>query len=368
MKLHIGFDSKRLFHNNTGLGNYSRTLLHNLKKYFPDFEYTLFSPTVKENITAAQDLNTFSNKSIFPNWLWRSYFIKNAIQQSNIQLYHGLSNELPKISSEIKRIVTVHDLIFEKLPSTYSWINRFIYRYKFKKACKKADLVIAISESTKADIGSIYKIKPNKIKTLYQACLPDFYKPIYSTQSISHYALPNKYFLFVGSIIPRKNIEIIIEAMSYFSPKDLIPLVVIGNGDKHKQTLIEKAKKLNLEKNIKWIHNLKEVEELKQVYQKAEALIYPSLYEGFGLPIVEGMLCKTPVIAANTSSLKEAGGSAAIYIDPFDAKALFKQMKSIYIDPTIKAAMIKKGHEHAHKQFDPKKLSKELIEIYKSIL
>lgn len=183
--MNIGFDGKRAFQNRTGLGNYIRVLLPLLIKYYPQHFYTLFAPKKTDlfdvqsyenvSVTIPQD---FLDKKIPA--LWRRSGMVKDIVASEIDLYHGVSNELPnKLErTKVKKVVTVHDLIFERFPQAYSLDEQYVHRWKIKHACRIADSVIAISKQTKADLINIYKVGEEKIEVCYQSCNPIFKRVI----------------------------------------------------------------------------------------------------------------------------------------------------------------------------------------------
>ena len=240
----IGFDAKRLFCNTTGLGNYSRSLVHNLQHYYPEQRYHLFSPEARKlaNTEAFFDSDKFHihESTTRLKAYWRSFSIVNDLKKSKIDLYHGLSNELPhKLQqSGIKSVVTIHDLIFKTNPETYSLSERLVYDKKFKYACHQADKIVAISESTKQDIIRFYGIEPQKIEVVYQVCNPIFYQLRSQAENESvrqQYHLPDRYFLYVGSVEARKNVKLIIKAYQQLEQKDIIPLIIVGKGGRYKE-------------------------------------------------------------------------------------------------------------------------------------
>jgi glycosyltransferase involved in cell wall biosynthesis len=375
--MRIGFDSKRLYCNFTGLGNYSRALVKNVQALYLDNEYFLYSPKIKKT----PETNFFYNNSSFKTYLaktvfkayWRSFSISSQLKKDGIQLYHGLSNELPVNLKKynIKSVVTIHDLIFKILPETYPLIDRNIYDFKFRKACLLADKVIAISNSTKTDIVNFYGINPDKIEVVYQSCSPLFYEPIEHQESNSlteQYKLPNHYILSVGSVEKRKNLKLIIEAYQYLDPDHQVPLVVIGRGKTYKKEVLDLIASNELEKKVIWITNLKDNKVLRAIYQKASALVYPSFYEGFGLPIVEAMLSKTPVITSNVSSLPEAGGPNSLYINPSSSEELANAITQVLTNSELVIKMIEEGFKYANQMFSPNRVSKQLINCYEEIL
>lgn len=372
--LKIGFDAKRLFNNFTGLGNYSRTLVQGLKKSFTDNEYYLFTPKTKQTA----DTNEFfsSNYEIVQptsgiKSLWRSYSCVNDIKKLELDLYHGLSHELPvgikKTNS--KSLVTIHDLIYKTYPNDFKFIDRKIYDYKFRYACENADKIIAVSESTKTDLVKIYNIPTNKIEVVYQSCLSHF-KNNYSGNDkqavLKKYNLPEKFLLYVGSIIERKNLLSIVKAIH--NNKDLInmPLVVVGNGKEYKAKVQEYIRQNKLENQVIFTKGIL-FTDLPVLYQCAEVFIYPSYYEGFGIPIIESLWSKTPVITTNISSLPEAAGPGAYYCNPEKSESIAEGIIKITNDELYKQKLIKDGFDHVQK-FESDKNAKKLMNVYKSIL
>jgi len=371
----IGFDSKRLFCNFTGLGNYSRTLLSNLAKFHSEHSYSLYTTKVKEsprtkvfldNPSYNIHISTASFKAF-----WRSFSILKQLKKDNIELYHGLSHELPIgiSNSNIKSIVTIHDLIFKVYPQTYNLIDRFIYNWKFKYSCQHADKIIAISENTKQDIIKYYNIPAEKIEVIYQACQPLYYNLSDSKTHpvvLNQYQIPERFLLYVGTVQERKNLKLVIKAYEHLAPEFRLPIVVVGNGGQYKKETEQLIKEQGMTELVIWIEKLDNVAHLQVLYQAASMLVYPSFYEGFGLPVAEALLSKTAVITADTSSLREAGGPNSIYINPKDDKELAKAISKVLSDPKFTKDIIEKGYEYAHKTFAPKRLSQQMINCYKN--
>ena len=375
--MRIGFDAKRLYRNFTGLGNYSRAVLRDLGQFFPDQTYHLYTPSIHQTTETRPFLESETYRTHQYTgrleWLWRSYLVVEQLQNDGIDLYHGLSHELPiNIQrSGIKSVVTIHDLIFEIYPSTYSALDRQIYHWKFKRACCTADKIVAISESTKRDIVQYYDIDPNKIEVVYQSCHPLFYEAL-STEVdrsvLRRYQLPSEYLLYVGSITERKNLEIVVEAYEQLSPDERIPWVIVGQGKKHQKKLIELINGKGLSRWVIWIDDLTDNRQLRSIYCRAAALIYPSLYEGFGLPVVEALLCRTPVITSRTSSLPEAGGPHSLYVDPQCSDEVAEVIRKLLGDSAHRAAMKQKGYHYATKKFARKIVTKQMINLYHNAL
>jgi len=383
--MNIGFDAKRAYHNGTGLGHYSRTLIRSLSEYFPEHNYFLFNPRSSDLF----HLNGKNLHEVLPSGLlhktlssvWRSTWIKSDLEKNNIDIYHGLSNEIPLDidTTEIKSVVTIHDVIFERFPHQYSKIDVEIYKRKFKYACDHADKVIAISEQTKKDIMEFYKTPEEKISVCYQSCNPAFGEKVNekAKQEIKKkYSLPDQYFLYVGSIIERKNLLGICKAI-YLLRNDLnIPLVVIGDGTKYKQQVKDFIKQYGLEKQIiflsedplaKVASSFLKAEDFPAIYQSAIAMIYPSFFEGFGIPVLEALWSRLPVITSNVSCLPEAGGDGAYYVDPNSSEEIAEGMKTIFADGSYTEALKEKGWQHAQ-NFTQLKCAAEVMKVYQFAL
>lgn len=369
----IGFDAKRATQNFTGLGNYSRFVISNLVKYYPNNHYELFSPRVilkqpeiegKSNIKFVIKKESRSRLKFF----WRSFGIKRDIKRENIEIYHGLSNELPFgiEKTKAKSIVTIHDLIFLRLPHLYKHIDRNIYNVKAEYACKKANRIIAVSECTKRDIIHYYKINPDKIDVVYQGCSDKFKIQETEEKKLSvkkRYNLPPRFILSVGSIEERKNILLIVKALKYLPD---VHFVSVGRFRKYAETVREYVKNNNLSNRVHLRENIP-LEDLPAILQSSDIFIYPSIYEGFGIPIIEALSSGIPVIGAIGSCLEEAGGPHTLYVNPYDEKELAEQIKKIMENPALRETMINEGLEYV-KRFSSKKCTDNVMQVYNKVL
>lgn len=369
--MRIGFDAKRAFNNRAGLGNYSRNVLEALFYYYRDNQYFLFTPHNKEKLYVTKKNQQIIKPNGFWNYfssVWRSTQISKEIKKNNIELYHGLSHELPLgiNKTKVKSVVTIHDLIFLRYPEFYKKIDRKIYLQKFKQACLNANKIIAISEQTKADIVHFFSINEAKIKVIYQPINQDFFSPSTEQQKKEiqkKYHLPQGFFLYVGTIEERKNLLTVVKAMQQANIN--YPLLVVGKAtaylDKVKNYIAEKSLK-----NIIFLHKVSN-EELKGFYTMAKLLVYPSVFEGFGLPVAEAQACGTPVITSNLSSLPEAAGEAGMLIDPHSPEEISKAILHLYNDEEFYKTKKKQSLENAQR-FTFEKTAKELHELYKQLV
>ena len=378
--MNIGFDAKRAYHNGTGLGHYSRTLIDSLAKFYPEHEYYLFNPKSSSTFYLPELKNIHEvlpdgfPASLFPS-AWRSSWVKKDLKKYTIDLYHGLSHEIPLgiKNTKIKTVVTIHDLIHERYPEQYNTVDVKIYNKKFRYSCENADKIIAISNQTKQDIIEFYKIPEEKITVCYQRCNPIFSKEISEEEKQrikKFYDLPEKYFLYVGSIIERKNLLSICKALLRLNDINF-SLVVIGDGGKYKQEVKKFISENSLRNKVIFLSkhknanskSFRSAKDFPAIYQSAIAMIYPSTFEGFGIPILEALFSRLPVITSNVSSLPEAGGDAAYYVDPLNAHEIAKGMKKILYDEQLREILIQKGITHAQ-NFTQEKCATEVMNVY----
>jgi glycosyltransferase involved in cell wall biosynthesis len=383
--MNIGFDAKRAFHNGTGLGHYSRTLLQSLSQFYPEHHYYLFNPKKSNRFQLeGHHFHEVRPRSLFHKLFssaWRSSWVKSDLKQNHINLYHGLSHEIPVGINRtgIPSVVTIHDLIHERYPEQYNAIDVRIYNKKFRYACEHASHIIAISEQTRQDIISFYSIPESRISVCYQSCNPAFGLRAAVTEKAAvkaHYRLPENYFLYVGSIIERKNLLNICKAMYLLRSEISTPLVVIGDGNDYKRKVQDYVKQNGLEEKIIFLSDQAEAKtsasfrnakDFPAIYQSAIAMIYPSFFEGFGIPVLEALMSRLPVITSNVSCLPEAGGPGAHYVDPNNAAEIAEAMKRISIDPVYAAAMVEKGIEHAAK-FSTDRTAAGVMEVYRKVV
>ena len=382
--MNIGFDAKRAFHNGTGLGHYSRTLIHSLSAFHPEHQYYLFNPKPGdlfqlEGVNLHEILPTGVFCKLFRS-AWRSSWVTKDLKRLKIDLYHGLSHEIPIgiKKTGIKSVVTIHDLIHERYPEQYNPIDVRIYNKKFRYACEQSDKVIAISEQTKRDIIDFYKTPEEKITVCYQSCNPAFVQTISEEEKAAvkkEYGLPDQFFLYVGSIIERKNLLNICKALFLLREDIDIPLVVIGDGGKYKQQVKDFVLQNGLEKKVIFLSENEKVKiapafrsaaVFPAIYQSAVAMIYPSFFEGFGIPVLEALWSRLPVITSNVSCLPEAGGDGAYYVNPAIAEEIAAGMKKIFEDKNFADYLREKGWLHAQR-FTQQKCADAVMEVYKSL-
>ena len=256
-------------------------------------------------------------------------------------------------------VLTIHDMIHEIYPEMFSSKDETSKRIKL--LAQKATKIIAISENTKKDIIKFLNIKEDKIEVVYHG---NSINPSESTDDIN-IDLPKKYILFVGIRGGYKNFNLFIEAISTLLVEDAELNVVCIGGGNFKEMEKEKFKNLNIVNKICQYSVNDDI--LAYVYQKAVAFIFPSLYEGFGIPILESFACSCPVIASNISSLLEVAGDAAIYFNPKDKLAILDSIQQVIYKKDLRKQLLNKGYQRI-KQFDWEKTAKQTKKIYENML
>ena len=390
--LNIGIDAKRIVRNGTGLGSYGRTLVNDLAQY--PLRLNLYAPDKGRDDLRTQVEGHDNVSFLFPHSsfhfplsksFWRSLGIVADLKRDGIQLYHGLSGELPIgiRRSGIKSVVTIHDLIFLRHPEFYNPIDVQIYKWKFHQTIKEADHIIAISECTKRDIleygGKL--VSEDNITLIYQSCAQRFNTSLNSKfldkpsgrstcgrlqgkkaeRSILN---SQRYVLSVGSIEPRKNTMLALKALHHL-PDD-ISLVLVGRHTAYTDKLTQYARTNGLEHRLRILHGVPDAD-LPALYAGAEAFVYPSVYEGFGIPIIEAIRCGLPVVACTGSCLEEAGGPDSLYVATDDAEGMADAIRRSLKGADGRQERIQRSMDYIQR-FDGKDVAGQVFQLYQQLL
>jgi len=360
----IAFDAKRFFHNASGLGNYSRDLVRILSDKFPENEYLLFNKNKSERgKEILENLNVrFIETS--KGKMSRQFKMGKDAQKENADIFHGLSGELPLKwnNTPIKKVVTIHDLIFVRYPQYYSFFDRKIHFWKFRKAAQAADKIIAISEQTKRDIIEYLKVPESKIEVIYQGCHKAFkeQQPQELIQSTKQkFELPERFILNVGTIEERKNLLNIVKAIQGTD----IPLIVIGKKTTYYKKVEAFIRKNKMRNQVRFLEGVS-MDELAVIYKLADIFVYPSFFEGFGIPVIEALFSKTVTITSNTSCLPEAGGKDSVYIDPHNYLDIRSKIRFLWDNEAERKRRADKSFEFVQK-FNDETIAEELMSLYK---
>ena len=372
----IGFDAKRIVRNGTGLGSYGRTLVNDLAMV-DDMELRLYAPDQgrielrnqimnRQNVTFCYPHRTFTSLG---KALWRSKGMVSQLQKDGVQVYHGLSGELPHGISRrgIPTVVTIHDLIFMRHPEYYNKVDVKIYTKKFYQTLREADRIVAISECTRRDICELGEIDPSRVDLIYQSCAPRFTEEPDAKkmwQVREHYELPDRYLLCVGSIEQRKNALLAVQALHYLT--DDVSLVIVGRETPYADEVREYILAHRLSHRVLMLHGVPD-DDLPSLYRMADAFVYPSRYEGFGIPIIEAIRMGLPVVACTGSCLEEAGGPDSLYVSPDDAEALAHALRQVLFGAPGREQRIERSRAYV-RRFENTDAARHFVELYQDLV
>ena len=301
--------------------------------------------------------------------LWRVNGVVNDLRRDKIDLFHGLSNELPLNigKSGIPSVVTIHDLIFRRFPQCYKPIDRKIYDYKFSRAARAATRVIAISRCTCRDLVNIYGIPFEKIDIVYQGCDQSFTREVSDAEIAAlkkKYGIDGPFIVTIGTVETRKNQLLAVKAMRGLP--DEISLVIVGRQTPYADEIRRYIAANSLNNRIKWVEGAP-FSELPVFYRAALFSTYTSRYEGFGLPVIESLSASTPVIIASGSCLEEAGGPSAPVVNPDDVDALVHQCRRLIDDEPLRKAIAAEGRQYVSR-FNEETFTQKVMEVYNKAL
>lgn len=375
--MRIGFDAKRIVRNGTGLGNYSRYVVDILCRYGnAGDEYLLYAPDKGKPELRRRLADYPAYRYVYPSgmWravpaLWRTFGLPGALK-GRCDVFHGLSNELPVgiRRSGIPSVLTMHDVIYRRYPHLYKPVDRRLYDLKYGHSCRCADRIIAVSECTKRDVVEFYGINPDKIDVVYQGCDPAFYEAP-SADALADvrkkYALPERFILNVGTIEERKNLRLAVEALAQMKDRTVC-LVAIGRRTDYAREAEAVAERLGVDRRFRILQGVP-FADLRCIYRLALLFVYPSRFEGFGIPIIEALASSVPVIAATGSCLEEAGGKDSLYVDSDDAGQLAEYADAVLSDESRARGMIDAGREYV-KRFADSRLAADLEAVYRKLV
>ncbi len=379
----IGFDASRAFNTErTGTENYSYQLLKSLAKIDKENQYLIYlRPGIPKQMLFGWPEN-FQFSILNFQLLWTQVGLALQTFKDNLDVLFVPSHTLPLISKPgLKTVITVHDLGSEYLPSMHQLKQRLYLGFMQKYQLRTATKIIAVSKATKDDLIRSIKIDQKKINVVHEGYDKEKFKIQNSkfkiNQSIKKYNLIyHNYFLFVGTVQPRKNLERIIKAFaitqlrsgskdSVRSHNRGVSLIIAGSKGWLSDEIYQLPKKLGIEDSVKFLGYVPD-KDLAPLYAGALAFLFPSLFEGFGLPILEAQACGCPVITSNLSSMPEVAGSGAILVNPFDIGDIVEGMKRVNNQDT-RNKIIKAGFDNI-KRFSWEKCAKETLEVLKTVI
>lgn len=374
--LRIGLNTRYAQRGRTGIENYVINLVDNLGAIDTEDKYVLFQCNykpkadihVRENVQPF--MSRFPTRPLLLRLFWEHIVLFFEIQKKHVEVFHGPSMVLPLFKPRsCKYVVTILDISNTKYPEAYTFFTRLYLRVFVYLAQKKADKIIVISESTKKDLVEYYNINPQKITVTYLAASSDF-KPITERKRLEEvkakYSLPDKFILFIGLLNPRKNIRRLI--LAFQKIMDKIPdyrLVIVGKKGWLFDDIFKEVNDQRLEKRVIFVGYVQQ-EDLPVFYTLASVFAFPSLYEGFGIPILEAMSCGCPVLTSNVSSMPEVAGNAGLLVNPTSVEEIAAGILKLLSDDGLRKDCVQKGFVQA-RRFSWERCARETLELYRSM-
>ena len=373
----IGFDAKRFFFNHSGLGNYSRMLIESLFKYFPENEYVLYADRLDtldhahpealrilklyvDNRSDGSDLYTLVMVDA-PKW-WRTWGMGKRAAQDGVEVFHGLSNELPwDLPTSVASVCTIHDVIFKEFPSYYPWIDRLIYDFKTKKAIQKASRLIMTSQATQLQVEKYYPNAKGCSVVVYQAVDPAFYGDGHVQRTRETNA---PYFVYQSSFTQRKNHAVLVDAFALIQHQTDWNLTLIGLNGPTLAAVQLQIEKLGLGNRITCLVDQSR-QEMIDCVTGAAGFVYPSLNEGFGIPLAEALAAGLPMAVSNISVFRELTEDLPVYFHPNKAEEMAAAMISITTREEQTRQRLK--HPSLQSKIDPKTIAEQLIRVYSDL-
>jgi glycosyltransferase involved in cell wall biosynthesis len=370
--MRIGIDILPLRRHRTGIGNYVQGLLDLLPDVAPEHEYYLYSnrPVLLPNPNRFHQVND-GFFSWCPGSLWLLTRCGDLARRDRLDVYWATGAVLPpSLHASTLKIITIYDLVWRHCPDTTTRYNLFVQKLCAEKAIRSADLILVISQSTQQELIEVLDVSQEKIRVVYPV-IPERYRPhdpLHAAEYISaKYDVPKRYMATVGTVEPRKNLKVLVEALAILKSKDQLDcaLLVVGAKGWKTSELFRRIQEVGLTtSDIRFLGYMSDVD-LPSFYSGAQIFLFPTLYEGFGLPPVEAMACGVPVIASNAPAMPEILGEAAILEPPDSPDRFAAAILQLLTDPELGERMRTRGL-HRAKRFSPKNSMQQLLDCFTS--
>jgi glycosyltransferase involved in cell wall biosynthesis len=369
---HVGVNAHLLSltggYRSAGISSYIYNLLHHLPATAPEMEYTVFLNEGRYQAPPGLRLKVSRLPTNHPpvRILWEQALLPWIARSEGLDLYHSTAFVGP-VASNCPFVTTVHDLSFLYYPDRFRSLRRRYLQVFARISVRRARRVIAVSESTKRDLVSVYDISPAKIDVVHNGVDASF-RPLPADQVAAfrqQKGLPDRFVLFVGTLEPRKNVVRLVEAYARL-PKGRPPLVLVGGKGWFYDEIFRRVEAMELTDEVHF-SGFVPAEDLPLWYNAADLFVYPSIYEGFGLPALEAMACGTAVITSTASSLPEVVGKAGKLVDPTDTEALATAMEQVLGDREMQEQMQAAGLVQAE-GFSWEKTARQTVDSYRHAL
>lgn len=360
----FGFNKQGL-PNRVGSSEVCFQTLIELERIDKENEYVIFLPS-KPTSDMPKESSRWKYKVISERKLWTIFGLtRGRIAKENLDIFFSPTH-YGVLRCPVPQIISILDVSYKYFPEMFNRRDLAQLAMWGGYSVRNAARIITISNSSRNDIIKEYKVSPSKVRVAYLGVkFDDQDKSELKMKDLEEkYNIQNPYILFVGTLQPRKNIVRLIEAFATLEQTEekALDLVIIGRRGWNYQEILDAPKSLDIENRVHFLESITD-EELPAFYKNAQIFVLPSLYEGFGLPVLEAMRYGCPVATSNVSSLPEAGGDAAIYFDPENVEDIAQKIHKVLKDEKLRAKMIKEGHEQV-KKFSWEKSAQEVIKVF----
>ncbi len=363
--MRIGVDAGTLRKTLTGVGWYLTQILGEFTRIATEHSFYLYASGPLIVPPSGQNMHLRIGNSHLPGAIWLQTQGRKLAGQDHLDVFWGPAHVLPLgLDDSVRTVLTVHDIVWVLHPESMARYNALVHRLYFRKSVRRADAIAVVSEETGRDLGNKLKVEESRITVTHEG-VEDTFRPLSAELTegkLQAIGISGSYVLSVGTLEPRKNYPLLLRALARLETD--LNLVVAGRKGWKYNVIFEQVKRLNLQDRVRFMEYVP-TEDLVALYCGAEFLVMPSLYEGFGLPVLQAMACGTPVLASNCSSLPEVGGDAAAYFDPASVESLIAEMSELVENETLRSQMRKKGLLRA-RLFTWRRTAEELLYLFHS--
>ena len=382
-QLVVALDARRLAGNRRGVGLYVHNLVRCLPEAAPEIEFLLLGnrsvPTslvpsgcrqIVLGVRPSADSQSVSPPGAKINSVyWMNVLVPRVLAKERVDLFHGTNVAVPMVGS-CPAVATIHDLVYRRVPGTLAPFHTLYHRLLVPRVARKVVHLITDSESSKSDIVSLIGVPPGMVTTIHLGVDADF-APVTDAARLERtrerFGLPGRFILYVGAVERQKRLEPLMVAAAAVLKRDLVDCVVLaGEGGRGADNVRRVVAELGIGERVKFLGYVPQ-EFIAPLYTLARCAVYPSWYEGFGMPVLEAMACGTPVITSNASSLPEVGGDAAVLIPPGDVGAMTQALVQLLTGERQRAARVSLGLAQA-KRFTWEACAARHVEVYRRFI
>jgi glycosyltransferase involved in cell wall biosynthesis len=372
--MRIGIDATALPPQPVGAGYYIINLIRALSLLKTEHQIVVFAQKARRGLFELSEESTLewvsvSDKNPAIRLIWEQAAFPGLVRRHKVDLLHSLHYTRP-LKLPCKSVVTFHDMTFLLFPQFHTRAKRLFFPLAIRYSAASADAIIADSENTRQDAIRLLGISPQKIFGVplgVDERFRPFTDPFILSQVKEKYTLPDHFILYVGLVEPRKNLSLLVESYKNLISEGIPhPLVIVGRLGWMYQSVLKEIERLGLKDRVHFTGYIP-FQDLPMVYNLADIFVYPTVYEGFGLPPLEAMACGTPVITTAVSSIPEHVGDAGILVPPNDARAITRAMAAVLSDAALKEKLIERGPKQAS-YFTWERTARKTLQVYQKLI